>query len=368
MFALPLSLGLALLPFASAAVHDIQVGAEGKLQFWPEAIAAQPGDQVVFHFASKNHTATQSSFADPCGHSEGGFDSGFMPVAANQTDSLPTFAFTVEDTKAVWVYCKQKVPVGHCGKGMVFSVNCPPDGDPNSFTNFKKSALAIGAAEASATPPAAPSADSGSAPAGYGGYGGGYGDSGAPAPSSSDPAPAAPASASTSALGAVHTVIVGESGSLAFNPPSIQAKPSDTVIFEFRDKNHTVTQSSFADPCTKGASGFDSGFMPVANPAGPFPTWKLTVNDTTPIWAYCRQQVPKSHCGTGMVFAINAVEDGPKNFTAFQNVAKALSGGASAGSAVSGDSNTADTNSALSIHLSPVTVTAMVSVAVALLL
>lgn len=66
--------------------------------------------------------------------------------------------------------------------------------------------------------------------------------------------------------------------------------------------------------------------------------------------------------------AINAVEDGPKNFTAFQNVAKALSGGASAGSAVSGDSNTADTNSALSIHLSPVTVTAMVSVAVALLL
>lgn len=115
---------------------------------------------------------------------------------------------------------------------MVFSVNCPPDGDPNSFTNFKKSALAIGAAEASAAPPAAPSADSGSAPAGYGGYGGGYGDSGAPAPSSSDPAPAASASASTSASGAVHTVIVGESGLLAFNPPSIQAKPSDTVVFE----------------------------------------------------------------------------------------------------------------------------------------
>lgn len=40
MFALPLSLGLALLPFASAAVHDIQVGAEGKLQFWPEAIVS----------------------------------------------------------------------------------------------------------------------------------------------------------------------------------------------------------------------------------------------------------------------------------------------------------------------------------------
>lgn len=366
MFALPLSLGLALLPFVSAAVHDIQVGAEGKLQFWPEAIAAQPGDQVVFHFVGKNHTATQSSFGDPCGPKDGGFDSGFMPVAANQTDSFPTFAFTVNDTQATWVYCKQKVPVGHCGKGMVFSVNCPPDGSPNSFANFKQSALAIGAAEASAAPTSTPNADSGSTPAGYGGYGG-YPDSGSPAPSSPDPAPA-PASASTSASGAVHTVIVGESGSLAFNPPSIQAKPSDTVLFEFHDKNHTVTQSTFANPCTKGDSGFDSGFMPVANPAGPFPTWSLTVNDSTPIWAYCRQQVPKGHCGAGMVFAINAVENGPKNFTAFQNVAKALGAGTTAGSTVSGDSNTADSNSALSIRLNPVTVTAMISVAVALLL
>lgn len=38
--------------------------------------SAQPGDQVVFHFEQKNHTATQSSFADPCGKLDGGFDSG----------------------------------------------------------------------------------------------------------------------------------------------------------------------------------------------------------------------------------------------------------------------------------------------------
>lgn len=39
MFAASFSLGLALLPFAAAAVHDIQVGgAGGKLSFNPEAI------------------------------------------------------------------------------------------------------------------------------------------------------------------------------------------------------------------------------------------------------------------------------------------------------------------------------------------
>ena len=93
MFATSLSLGLALLPFVSAAVHDIQVGAGGKLVYSPEAIvcplykipsivlfigsqSAQPGDQVVFHFNPKNHTVTQSSFADPCGPKSGGISSG----------------------------------------------------------------------------------------------------------------------------------------------------------------------------------------------------------------------------------------------------------------------------------------------------
>lgn len=40
MFTVFLSLGLALLPSASAAVHDVQVGAAGQLQFSPEAIVS----------------------------------------------------------------------------------------------------------------------------------------------------------------------------------------------------------------------------------------------------------------------------------------------------------------------------------------
>lgn len=42
MFAASLSLGLALLPFVSAAIIDIQVGAAGKLTYSPEAIVKAP--------------------------------------------------------------------------------------------------------------------------------------------------------------------------------------------------------------------------------------------------------------------------------------------------------------------------------------
>ncbi|KAF8640411.1 hypothetical protein AX17_000077 [Amanita inopinata Kibby_2008] len=324
-------LGLVALPLVLAAVHDIQVGGpNGELQFSPEAIFAQPGDQVVFHFNPKNHTATQSSFANPCGLKDGGFDSGFQPVAANQTQ--PTYTIVVNDTQPIWVYCRQKMPISHCGKGMVFAVNCGADGSPNSFTNFKKAALAIGAASASS--------------AAYG-----------------NPTPSATISGAASSTpiatpgGQTHKVIVGGPGKLAFDPPSITAQPNDVVMFEFHQKNHTVTQSSFAQPClplgANGTTGFDSGFFPVTDSAAQFPTWSLTVNDTKPIWAYCRQA---NHCQAGMVFAINAVENSDKNFTAFLNNAKGAGGKAAS-------STSPSPNGAAAVHVGG---TAVIAMAVAL--
>jgi plastocyanin len=335
---------LALLPSVFAVVHDVQVGANGMLQYTPEAIAAQPGDQVVFHFNPKNHTVTQSSFASPCGPKAGGIASGFMPVAANQT-TLPTYTITINDTQPVWVYCSQaaNTPASHCGKGMVFAVNCGLDGSPNSFTNFKKAALAIGASLS-----AAASSSTSWTTAAYGGY------TIPPAPevtpvtqvvsvsnsvwtTTYNSYPGSPAPTPAALAGQVHKVIVGGSAGLVFDPSHITALPRDVVVFEFHQKNHTVTQSSFADPCRKsnvnGTIGFDSDFMPVSANATEFPTWNLTVVDTAPIWAYCRQQTPSSHCGAGMVFAINSVDTSDRNFTAFQNVAEALNGtGTSTGS------------------------------------
>jgi len=127
---------------------------------------------------------------------------------------------------------------------MVFAVNCGLDGAPNSFTNFKQSALAVGAslsAAAASSTDAAPAAQW--TTAAYGGYT-------IPAAPEVTPVtqtvtlgdqvwtttynsyPGSPGPTPASAEGTVHRVIVGGPGKLAFDPPSISAQPRDTVIFE----------------------------------------------------------------------------------------------------------------------------------------
>ncbi|KAH8120110.1 Cupredoxin [Phellopilus nigrolimitatus] len=330
-----LSFGLLLAPFVSAAVHDVTVGSSaGALTYSPDAIFASAGDQVVFHFQQKNHTATQSSFADPCGLKAGGFDSGFMPVAANVTDNFPTYTITVNDTNPIWVYCRQaaNTAASHCGNGMVFAVNCGADGTTNSFTNFKNAALAIGASlQANASSTAAA---------------GGSGTVSAASQTSTE-ASTPVSSTASSAAAATHTVVVGGNSSLTFSPAEVSAQPNDVVVFQFQSKNHTITQSSFAAPCeqlaatSSSAAGFDSGFLPVAAGSSEFPTFSITVNNTTPVWAYCRQT---GHCGLGMVMAINAVDSSAKNFTAFKASAMQING-TSSNSTGSGSSSSNTTTS-----------------------
>jgi len=393
MFASTFSLGLALLPFVSAAIHDVQVGPNGKFEFQPPAIGAQVGDQVVFHFNPKNHTVTQSSFANPCGPMQGGIDSGFIPVPQNQTDNLPTFTVTVHDTKPIWLYCGQGggTPNSHCGAGMVFAINCGLDHEPNSYGNFHQAALDYGATVG----------------VGGGAYGGGaYGGDAAAPPATSiwtaayggytippEPQgvvvtqtvavegstwattytsyPNSPAPTPGSLEGTVHRVIVGGASGLVFDPPHISALPRDTVVFEFRQKNHTVTQSSFADPCrklsTNGVVGFDSGFMPVTEDATEFPEWSMVVDDTAPIWAYCRQPNPQSHCGSGMVFSINSDEQGERNFAAFQGVAQAINGTAAAANANPTETTAADASGAMSPRIGGAAVVAVVAILATLL-
>ncbi|OSX67691.1 hypothetical protein POSPLADRAFT_1068589 [Postia placenta MAD-698-R-SB12] len=350
--ALFLCLALAKSADAQSTIHDIVVGsAAGALTYTPSFISASVGDQVVFHFHQKNHTATQSSFSDPCHKISGGFDSGFMPVSATDTDDFPTFSVTVNDTKPIWVYCRQadNTPESHCGNGMVFAVNPGANGTSTSFQDYLNNALAEGAQfKASASATASSSAASGSwTTAAYGGV------TIPAAPTESvvtetitvqasswtttySSYPGSPAATPVSLDGTVHTVIVGGSdGQLTYTPSNITAAPRDVVVFQFHQKNHTATQSAFADPCriltdetTGEVIGLDSGFMPVGANATEFPTFNVTVNDTAPLWFYCKQHLPTgaSHCGMGMVFAVNAVADSPRNFSAFQELAIELNG------------------------------------------
>lgn len=302
----------ALLIGVQAAVIDVNVGGPGVLKFNPEFVTANVGDTVRFHFQQKNHTVTQSSFESPCVHLDQGFDSGFVPVADSVTDNFPLAELNVTTTSPIWAFCRQ---ANHCQQGMVFAVN-PGD----KFAAFQAAATGATTTTTSSSTPTQSvitvtttitTSNNQTVTSTY-----------VTSPGSATP---------TSVPSTDHKIIVGGTGGIqTFSPSNITAQPGDTLTFEFHQKNHTATQSSFAAPCkplaqtsNTGAVGFDSGFMFVADNATTFPTYTIQVNDTAPIWVYCAQQ---NHCGNGMVFSVNAIESGPNSFEAFQAKAKTLNG------------------------------------------
>lgn len=127
------------------------------------------------------------------------------------------------------------------------------------------------------------------------------------------------------ALAANITVIVGAGADgtpgLVFNPQVITAAVGDLINFEFHGGNHTVTQSSFANPCTQQfntvtqQNGFTSPFMPYDAASGQIGVFTLEVTQTAnPIWFFCAR---KPHCKGGMYGAINPPTTGEKTFAAF---------------------------------------------------
>jgi plastocyanin len=152
-----------------------------------------------------------------------------VPDAA--TSGFPLAEFTVVDSNPIWVYCRQG---NHCQQGMVFAIN-PGD----KFAAFQ-------AAATGATAPPSSSATSVS--------------SQPPTTTSATTAP------SSTPSGVDHKVIVGGPNILSYSPSNITAQVGDTITFEFHQKNHTITASSFDAPCralaltsTTGQVGFDSG-------------------------------------------------------------------------------------------------------------
>lgn len=122
-----------------------------------------------------------------------------------------------------------------------------------------------------------------------------------------------------------HTVIVGASANgtpgVVFVPQQVTATTGDVVNFEFRGGNHTVTQSSFANPCAwqfntaTNSNGFNSGFLPFNAASGQVSVYSLEVTDpNTPIWFFCGRP---PHCKGGMFGAINAPTTGNRTFAQF---------------------------------------------------
>jgi plastocyanin len=139
---------------AAGTTHMVTVGGTAGLVYTPSSINASVGDIVQFNFESKNHTVTQSSFAAPCVKSVAGFDSGFMPNINNTVSPAPMLQFQVTTSTPIWMFCAQ---TGHCGEGMVFSINPTAAKSQAAFEaaakaqNGTTTAAGAGAAAASAS-------------------------------------------------------------------------------------------------------------------------------------------------------------------------------------------------------------------------
>ncbi|KAF8990455.1 hypothetical protein BDQ17DRAFT_1180704, partial [Cyathus striatus] len=134
------------------------------------------------------------------------------------------------------------------------------------------------------------------------------------------------------------SVGVGNStGGLVFEPTNVTAAVGDVIGFLFTTGNHSVVQSTFADPCTpkKLGTSVNSGYF---NNSPEVTQWNMKVVDiSAPMWFYCQQTIPVNHCQAGMVFAVNPTSD--QIFVAFQQAAMA-SGSSGSATDSSGSSST----------------------------
>ncbi len=108
-------------------MNVVSVGVNGNLSYSPSNIRVNAGEMVQFQFMGGNHTATQSTFDQPCQPAAmfnpniTGFHSGFIPAAASAAmGQIATYTIMVNDTKPIWVYCSQG---RHCEMGMVMVIN-----------------------------------------------------------------------------------------------------------------------------------------------------------------------------------------------------------------------------------------------------
>ncbi|KAF1811722.1 hypothetical protein P152DRAFT_366688, partial [Eremomyces bilateralis CBS 781.70] len=266
--------------------HEIKLVAEnGVVKYVPDRIDAEVGDVVKFRFFAAAHSATQSTFDTPCTPLQHGFDTDLIPNPNNVESAEFERLFHVKDKKPTWFYCKQPNK-NHCGQGMVFGIN--PNGKMDEFIQRAKDQ---NGALVDAPPP----------------------------PTDTAPPPA------------TATVVVSGgfnpdgSNNLQFTPPFLPTvKKGEKVVFDFRKLNHTLTESTFWNPCVKKfGTDIDTDFQNFNPDDVPLKT-PATVEFTSdkPRFFYCKQAngTPNGHCSNGMVFAVN-VND--YTFQAFQRNAQA---------------------------------------------
>lgn len=120
-----------------------------------------------------------------------------------------------------------------------------------------------------------------------------------------------------------------DNATMVFDPAQVSAKLNDIVVFNFTIGNHTVTQSTFASPCTPAhdtnitINGFDSGFRDTVNGTAitilSVPITPDLVNET--IWFY-----DFNTCAEGGVGGINIDDNSTETLDGFVRNAIRLNG------------------------------------------
>jgi len=133
---------------SATATFDVQVGYQGRLEFFPNQLTVAPGDTVRFRFMAGTHTVTMEQSGAQCQKAASAlFD------YRQQVGSTAEFVF--HDAGTFGYYCA----IGdHCQKGMRGSVTVSASGDGSG------GAGSPGAAAPNANAPVSTSATNGTAP------------------------------------------------------------------------------------------------------------------------------------------------------------------------------------------------------------
>lgn len=105
---------------------------------------------------------------------------------------------------------------------------------------------------------------------------------------------------------------------IGFDPNRIVPSPGDTITFTWLipsyiqnppTGSYSATQSTFENPCTPMAGGFDSGPQTTGpESAGQAPTMTFTVKDNQPLYFFSKVG---DQCKQGMVLGVNSPAVGP---------------------------------------------------------
>ncbi|EKM55711.1 uncharacterized protein PHACADRAFT_256528 [Phanerochaete carnosa HHB-10118-sp] len=154
-----------------------------------------------------------------------------------------------------------------------------------------------------------------------------YGAPPAPATTSSTSSTSAAASAATGNADASSGQVLVQvaADGFSYTPNNVNASIGTIVTFVFGSSiGHSVTQTSFANPCSPLEGGFSSGIVNAGN------SFSVNVTTTDPISFMC---IVPTHCGLGMVGTINAAASGTNSTSALVAAAQAIGGGESTVSA-----------------------------------